>query len=102
MGRRMLHFISFSFANPRSGWIQVSQALDLVRDYLRFVIEFFGVINISAPHISHPARLFAPRTSIVRRLYKQYVRPFTRVVHGLPESWEPISATLYIANFKGT
>ena len=79
----------------------MSPALDLIRDYLRFVIKFFEVINISAPHIYHSALLLSPRTSIVRRLYKQYTRPFARVIHGLPESWEPISATLYCIDSIG-
>ena len=79
----------------------MSPALDLIRDYLRFVIKFFEVINISAPHIYHSALLLSPRTSIVRRLYKQYTRPFARVIHGLPESWEPISATLHCDDSVG-
>ena len=98
---RCMCFISCSFVNARSGRIQVSPALDLVKDYSRFVIEFFEVINISAPHIYHSALLLSPLMSIVRGLYKQYVRPFTRVVRGLPVSWEPISATLCIENFNG-
>ena len=77
------------------------RALDLVRDCSRFVIEFFEVINISAPHIYHSALLLSPRESIVRRQFKQCVRPFTRVVRGLPESWEPISATRYLDDLKG-
>ena len=77
------------------------QALDLVRDYSRFLITFFEVINISAPHIYHSALLLSPRTSIVRGLFKQYVHPFSRVVYGLQESWEPISATLYLDDFNG-
>ena len=79
----------------------MSQVLDLVRDYSRFLITFFEVINISAPHIYHSALLLSPRTSIVRGLFKQYVHPFSRVVHGLQESWEPISATLYLDDFNG-
>ena len=79
----------------------MSPALDLIRDYLRFVIKFFEVTNISAPHIYHSALLLSPRTSIVRRLYKQYTHPFARVIHGLQESWEPISATLYCRDSIG-
>ena len=79
----------------------MSPALDLVRDYLRFVITSFEVINISAPHIYHSALLLSPRMSIVHQLYKQYTRPFARVIHGLPESWEPISATLYCIDSIG-
>ena len=81
--------------------MQVSPTIDLVRDYSRFVISFFEVISASAPHIYHSALLLSPQTSITRRLYKQYVSPFARVVHGLPESWEPISASVYLDGFKG-
>ena len=38
--------------------------------------------------------------SIVRGQYKQYVRPFARVVHGLLESWDPIAATLYLDDLE--
>ena len=68
---------------------------------MRFVITSFEVINISAPHIYHSALLLSPRTSIVRRLYKQYTCPFARVIHGLQESWEPVSATLYCRDSIG-
>ena len=81
--------------------MQVSPTLDLVRDYSRFVISFFEVISTAAPHIYHSALLLSPQTSITRRLYKQYASPFAGVVHGLPESWEPISASLYLDDFEG-
>ena len=48
------------------------------------------VINESAPHIYHSALPLSPRTSIVRKRFKPYARPFARVVHGLQTSWEPI------------
>ena len=81
--------------------MQVFSTLDLVRDYSRFVISFFEVISVSAPHIYHSALLLSPQTSITRRLYKQYAHPFARVVRGLPESWEPISASANLVNFEG-
>ena len=81
--------------------MQVSPTIDLVRDYSRFVISFFEVISASAPHIYHSALLLSPQTSITRRLYKQYAYPFARVVRGLPESWEPISASANLDNFTG-
>ena len=74
--------------------MQVSPILDLVKDYSHFVIEFFEVISASAPHIYHSALLLSPQTSVTHRLYEQYASPFARVVHGFPESWEPISATV--------
>ena len=81
--------------------MQVSPTIDLVRDYSRFVISFFEVISASAPHIYHSALLLSPQTSITRRLYKQYASPLARVVHGLPESWEPISASVRLVSFQG-
>ena len=81
--------------------MQVSPTFNLVGDYSRFVIAFFEVISMSAPHIYHSALLLSPQTSVTRRLYKQYANPFARVVHGLPESWEPISASMNLDNFKG-
>ena len=80
----------------------MSPALDLVKDYSCFVIEFFEVIDMSAPHIYHSALLLSPRMSIVRGLYEQCVRPFSRVVHGLPESWDPISATQFLDDIRVT
>jgi len=69
--------------------------LDLINDYLRFVIAFFGVINASAPHIYHSALPLSPRTSIVHKLYESHARPFVRVVRGLPSSWKSAVATVY-------
>jgi hypothetical protein len=68
--------------------IQESPTLNLVNDYIRFVITFFEVISTSAPHIYHSALLLSPRTSMVHKLHKAYVRPLARVVRGLPISWE--------------
>jgi WD40 repeat protein len=73
--------------------IQESPTLNLVNDYIRFVITFFEVINTSAPHIYHSALLLSPRTSMVHKLHKAYVRPLARVVRGLPISWDPVVAT---------
>ena len=81
--------------------MQVSPTLDLVGDYSRFVITFFEVISASAPHIYHSALLLSPQTSITRGLYERYASPFARVVHGLPESWEPISASANLDDFEG-
>ena len=47
------------------------------------------------PHIYHSALLLSPQTSAVHKLYEQHTRPLTRVVRGLPVSWELIVATLY-------
>ena len=48
------------------------------------------VINESAPHIYHSALPLSPQTSIVRKRFKPYARPFARVVQGSQTSWEPI------------
>ena len=38
--------------------------------------------------------MFAPQKSIVRGLYEPYARPFARVVHGLPTSWDTNTAAI--------
>ncbi|KAF9786475.1 hypothetical protein BJ322DRAFT_1108324 [Thelephora terrestris] len=73
-----------------AGWLNDPPTLELVRDYLRFVITFFEVISTSAPHIYISALPLSPQSSLVRGLYKQYARPLARVVQGLPTSWEPV------------
>lgn len=90
-----------SFSEVHSSEIQPT-ALDVVRDYSRFVITFFGVISTSAPHIYHSALPLSPRTSIIHKLYHQYDRPLARVVRGLPNSWGPIIATAYRDDFGGS
>ena len=68
----------------------MSPTLDLANDYYRFVVTFMEVISESAPHIYHSALPLSPQTSIVRKRFKPYARPFARVVQGLQVSWEPI------------
>ena len=75
-------------------WTQASPTLDLVNDCFRFATGFFEVIEESAPHIYHSALPLSPRTSIVRRQYESYARPLARIVHGLPNSWEPSIAAV--------
>ena len=57
---------------------------------------FFDAINVSAPHIYHSALPLSPQTSIIRGRYNQHASPFVRVVHGVPVSWQPTTATAYI------
>ena len=64
-----------------------------IKDYTQFVITFLEVIAASAPHIYHTALPLSPRTSTIRKLYKQYAHPLVRVAHGLSSSWGPIIAT---------
>ena len=51
--------------------------------------RYFEIISTSAPHIYHSALVLTPRSSIVRELYEEHARPFTRVVWGVPASWDP-------------
>ncbi|KAF9642834.1 hypothetical protein BDM02DRAFT_3273301 [Thelephora ganbajun] len=69
-------------------WLEASPTLDLVIDCFRFVMKFFEIIGASCPHIYHSALPLCPRESIVRGLYEPHARPLTRIVHGLPNSWE--------------
>ncbi|KAF9786393.1 hypothetical protein BJ322DRAFT_784345 [Thelephora terrestris] len=73
-------------------WLDVSRTLDLTRDYFRFVVAFFSVINTSAPHIYVSALPLSPRMSIVRELYKQYACPSAKIVQGLQDLWNPVYA----------
>jgi WD40 repeat protein len=68
---------------------QESPTLDLVYDCFQFVTGFFKVIHTSAPHIYHSALHLSPQTSIIHQLYQLCARPLTRIVHGLPTSWDP-------------
>ena len=72
----------------------MSPTLGIINDYSRFVIGFFEVISISAPHICRSALPLSPWKSIVRKLYEQYVQPLPRVVRGPPISWESVVATV--------
>ena len=76
-----------------SGCVQASPTLNLVRDFIRFVLAFFEVIDISAPHIYHSALPLSPRTSITWEMYKKHASPLVRVVQGIPISWERAVAT---------
>ncbi|KAF9642862.1 YVTN repeat-like/Quino protein amine dehydrogenase [Thelephora ganbajun] len=67
--------------------------LDLVNDCFRFVTGLFEVISTSSTHIYHSALPLCPRQSMVRSLYEPHARPLTRIVHGLPNSWESSIAT---------
>ena len=61
---------------------------DTVKDCLRFVTECFDVIRQSAPHIYHSALPSAPQTSIVRKLYGQYISfPAPKVATDHTTSW---------------
>ena len=72
--------------------IQESPTLDLVNDCYRFVTGYFEIISASSPHIYHTALVVGPKNSIVQKLYKSHSHPFTRIVRGLPISWDPNTA----------
>src|ERR1700753_3288952 len=86
-------FCCWLFLRTHWGHIQASSTLILVEDYIRFVIAFFEIINISAPHIYHSALPLSPRTSITHEVYKKHSSPLVRVVRGMPDSWERFVAT---------
>ena len=55
---------------------------------------YFEIISASSTHIYHSALVFAPKTSIVRKLYEAHAHPFVRVVHGASTLWDSnIAAT---------
>ncbi|KAF9642452.1 hypothetical protein BDM02DRAFT_2211086 [Thelephora ganbajun] len=80
-------------------WLEASPTLDLVNDCFRFVIGFFEIISTSSTHIYHSALPLSPRQSIVRSLYESHVRPLTRIVRGLPNSWK---SSIAAAAFPGS
>ena len=74
--------------------INITSLLETTEDCLRFVTEFFDVINQSAPHIYHSALLLAPKSSIVWELYNHQIHsPAARVVAGVPASWDSCTAS---------
>ena len=87
------------FSNTHLGHIQASLTLNLVEDYVRFVIAFFEIINTSAPHIYHSALPLSPRTSIIHEMYKKHASPLVRVVQGMLDSWERVVATAHFGGF---
>ena len=76
--------------------IQELPTLDLVKDCSRFVTGFFEIISTSSPHIYHSGLVWTPETSIVWKLYGSHARPFTKIVHGLPVSWDSNIAAILL------
>ena len=94
MARCTSHSVAWLFLKTHLGRIQASPTLNLIEDYVRFVLAFFEVINMSAPHIYHSALPLSPRKSIAHETYKKHANPFVRVVQGMPpDSWERVVAT---------
>ncbi|KAF9646346.1 hypothetical protein BDM02DRAFT_3262329 [Thelephora ganbajun] len=75
-------------------WLEVSATRELANDCSRFATKFMGIIDESAPHIYHSALPVSPQTSMVRKLYERHAHPLTRIVHGLPVSWDPGAVTM--------
>ena len=72
-----------------------NQLLDTARDYFQFTTNFFEVINVSATHIYHSALELSPLSSVVRKFYhSQRPHPSPRVVVGVPDSWDPSTASV--------
>jgi len=62
--------------------------LDTATDSLHFVTEFFEAIGRSVPYIYQSALPFAPRSSLVRKLYRKYIDlPESRAITDIPASW---------------
>ena len=72
--------------------MQGSPTFELANDCFRFVTGYFEVISASSQHIYHSALVVAPRNSIVRKLYEPHTHPLTRVIRGVPTSWEASTA----------
>ncbi|KAF9644720.1 hypothetical protein BDM02DRAFT_3174221 [Thelephora ganbajun] len=75
-------------------WLEASPTVELANDCFRFVTGLFEVIEESAPHIYHSALPLSPQKSMVRKLYGPHANPMARIVHGLPVSWDLVSATM--------
>ncbi|KAF9646204.1 WD40 repeat-like protein [Thelephora ganbajun] len=75
-------------------WLEALPTVGLANDCLRFVTGFLEVIEESAAHVYHSALPLSPQMSMVRKLYGPHANPLTRIVRGLPDSWDPAIATL--------
>ncbi|KAF9641927.1 hypothetical protein BDM02DRAFT_3067365, partial [Thelephora ganbajun] len=74
--------------------LEAPPTVELANDCFRFATGFFEVIDESAAHIYHSALPVSPQTSMVRKLYERHANPLTRIVHGLPDSWDPAIVTM--------
>ena len=78
------------------------QLLDIIKDCLQFVTNFFEVISVSTTHIYHSALELSPTSSIIRKLYyHRRITPLPRVVIGTPESWTQTISVYSKENYKG-
>ena len=78
------------------------QLLDIAKDCLQFITNFFEAINVSAVHIYHSALELCPTSSVIRKLYyHQRITCLPRVVIGTPESWTRTIAIYGKDNYDG-
>ena len=75
-----------------SNLLRHDQGIAHTKECSHFVVNYFEIISASCRHIYHSALPLTPTSSIIRKLYGGYARPFTRVVRGVPASWD--TATL--------
>ncbi|KAF9645523.1 hypothetical protein BDM02DRAFT_3131035, partial [Thelephora ganbajun] len=82
--------------------VEASSTVELANDCFRFATGLFEVIEESAPHIHHSALPLSPQKSMVRNLYGSHANPMTRIVHGLPDWWDPAIVTMQYSCMAAT
>ena len=96
----IVHFRAVAFVTPQTGvysyflhltYAQVhDQSSDLkmlVNDAIAFIRYFADPITLSAPHVYISALAFAPKSSMIARLYAPKFKNIVRVVVGQPDEW---------------
>ena len=66
----------------------------LVNDAIAFVRYFTDPIALSAPHVYISALAFAPKSSMIARLYAPKFKNIVRVVVGQPDEWPAEQAVI--------
>ncbi|KAF9785214.1 hypothetical protein BJ322DRAFT_817871, partial [Thelephora terrestris] len=84
------------------GWfgrvdVPTSNLGNLAEDYLRFMKNFFLLIQQSAPHIYHSALPLSPRSSTFHSMTHQEKASITEF-YGCPETWGAVIQTIPIIN----
>ena len=94
------HFLHLTYAQVHD---QSSDLKMLVNDAIAFVRYFVDPIALSAPHVYISALAFAPKSSMIARLYAPKFKNIVRVVVGQPDGWPARQAVIrghsYIVNF---
>ena len=110
LGRRRSvidHFRAVAIATPRTGKYpcflhliyaqvhdQTSDLKMLVKDAMAFVRYFGSAIAVSASHVYISALAFAPKSSMIARLYAPKFKNIVRVVVGRPDEWPAEQAVI--------